>query len=160
MTKYRGADGWIHDDGVTRRYHNRDDTKPEKAAEKAAERAADDTKPERPKLTTCPNCPFSIKWRREEGYCDHCGWGKTQGDWDNWKPPVTAGGGGGDGALACCGMVGVAIIACLVGMGMGYGIGGWGGLLVGLGLGITVPVAFIFVMLASTSKKEPPNASA
>jgi len=152
MKQYRGADGWINEDGKEpRRFKSREDTKPKPKANKP-----EPTKPAkavRPNLDRCPNCTFGVSWKRVEGYCGHCGWGKKSSDWDDWDPPITAGASG-DGALACCGMVGASIIACLVGMGMGYGVGGWAGLLIGLGLGALLPVGLLFLMHSATSKKE------
>lgn len=129
MKEYRGADGWVNDDGVTWRYQSREDTKPRESA----------SKPKRPKLTSCPNCLFSVRWRREEGHCDHCNWGKKQSDWDSWEPPVTSGDGR-DSMLACCGLAGASVVLGLVLMGMGYGFGGFGGMVTGLGLGVVIVV--------------------
>jgi len=145
MSKYRGSDGWLNDDGVTRRYHSQDKTKPR-------ETAADST-PKRPKLDRCPNCTFTIYWRVVEGYCKHCGWGKKDSDWAGWTPPVTSDGGVG---LACCGMVGVSAVLSLVLMGMGYGFGGFGGMIAGLGLGLAAPVGLIIAASMTGKKKENP----
>lgn len=109
--KYRGADGWVNDDGVgPRRYEHREDTKPRPKAKK-------------PKKGEADSDPTEL-------------------------------GDSADGTLACCGLFGLSVIACLVGMGMGYGAGGWGGLLVGLGIGAVLPVGLIFWMSWATRKKE------
>lgn len=128
VSKYRGSDGWLHDDGVDpQRYENVENVQPAQTEKK--------------KYSRCPNCDLSITWRREEGLCTHCGWGKIEDE-------------EGDKAFAmgCLVLVGLAIVCPLVGMGIGYGIGGFGGLVVGFGLGIAVPIAVLIVGINATRK--------
>jgi len=128
--KYRGSDGWLHDDTAgNRRYQNTENTQ----ANKPKDKPKTDHK-------KCPNCTFSVSWRIMEQHCDRCGWGKPESN--------------GEGALACCAFIGVALVVVLVSMGIGYGVGGFGGLIAGLGIGLSLPVGLIFLMSMSGSKKE------
>jgi hypothetical protein len=131
MGKYQGADGWVYDDGVTpRRYENREKVGPDSAPNQ-----------EKKKLTECPNCNSPVSWRREEGYCVYCGWGK--GLAESSSDSSTA------GVAGCLFLLGALAVCPLVGMGMGYGVGGVAGLLIGLGFGIAAPIALIIAIAAS-----------
>ena len=134
MGKYRGKNGWLHDDSVGKpqRY-----TESENVQEPAP-RSEEPPKPD--KLDTCPNCAFDVAWRREEQYCAACGWGKEK--------PIS-----GDNAGACWILIGLFTVCPLVSTGMGYAIGGVGGLMVGLGVGLAVPIG-LCIFAANYTKKE------
>ncbi|KKN47419.1 hypothetical protein LCGC14_0663320 [marine sediment metagenome] len=133
MGKYEGADGWLYDDSV--------DGPSRYQASENVQKPAPKKDPPR-KLNSCPNCSLGFSWRREEGYCTSCGWGKP-------KKPKSKDDGG-----ACCAFLATAIGIPLVSMGMGYGAGGFGGLLVGLGLGCAVPIVVLVLAAASPKKKK------
>lgn len=134
MGKYRGSDGWLHDDTVgPRRYHNRDITSGQPSKQPPKE---------------CPNCASTALWRRMEGVCRQCGWGKPE------STPMSD-----EGAAFCCGLLCVSSVLPLVAMGVGYGFGGFGGLLVGLGLsgGALMGVVMFCVVIAGSSKEKDPE---
>jgi len=145
MAKYRGADGWIYDDSVSgpRRYENKDVVEPEKQKKED---------PPVKKLNQCPNCRLTACWRREEGYCNNCGWGKEEGGIEPPTPPQKKKKQKSADAF-CCFLLGVFIVCPLVGAGMGYGFGGFGGLLVGVGLGVGIPFGLCALIAAGSTKK-------
>ena len=135
--KYRGEGGWLHDGSTEpRRYQNRDVTKGPRGQ----------SREEKKLLDKCPNCDFSVSWRRMEHYCDYCGWGKSK---DNSNGDNIDG----NTVLGCCGMIGATVILTLVGTGMGYGIGDLGGMFIGLGLGLALPVVAILVAFYDDGEK-------
>lgn len=85
---------------------------------------------------------MSVSWRRMEGICDRCGWGKPPS-----KPMTDA------DFAGCCGIIGAVTVLPLVGMGMGYGYGGLGGLFVGLGVAIGLILAFFMYCVTSVGSK-------
>ena len=136
MTHYRGSDGWIYDGGERpRRYPSREkiDKPPQRQRKKA-----------RPKklYSKCPNCGYSSSWRRMEGYCTHCKWGKPEGAKTSDEPPV-------EGCFTCLGILGGSAVLSLVLAGMGYAMLGAGGLIAGFGLGLVLPVGVMFAIGAS-----------
>lgn len=134
MGKYRGSDGWLHDDSIgSRRYHHRDSVS---------------GPPSREHPDKCPNCGFAVSWRRMEGICDRCDWGKPP-----TKPMSEA------ELAGCCGMVGVVIALPLLGTGMGYAFGGFGGLLAGLGIAVATIFAATagLVLLSRTGDSKAEN---
>lgn len=129
--KYRSADGWLHDDSTegTQRYKNKD-----KLQESEKEKLH----------TKCPNCDLTSSWRRLEGYCASCGWGKKEQSKDD---DAQIGG-------ACCAVLGMFTVCPLVGMGIGYAAWGFGGSLAGGGIGIAIPIGFIvFALVSATSSR-------
>ena len=143
--KYQGKDGWLHDqEGNTRRYHSRDFVDNPKAPRPPSMR---------PKLDNCPNCPHTVTWRKEQGYCGSCDWGKEQEDWDNYVAPRGSDGTN-DGVLGICGLIGASVALCFVGSGIGFAVGGAGGLIAGLGLGMAFPVAFIFWVVGGGTERK------
>jgi len=142
MAKYRGSDGWVHDDSVgnPQRYENKENIKEGVAKEQPPTKQLDPSKRPRHK---CPNCDLSATWRRLEGHCEACGWGKNQ------KKPSDSDSG------ACCAFLGVVIVIPLVAAGIGYGLMGGAGLLIGGGIGLSIPIGLI--VLALNSRPEKPS---
>jgi len=134
VAKYRGSDGWVHDDSVGKpqRYENK---------ENVEENVKEDAAKEQPMLTQCPNCALSVSWRRLEGHCEACGWGKKQ--------KKTSDGDSG----ACCAFLGMVVVLPLIGAGVGYALIGGAGLLLGGGIGISVPIGLVVLALNSSPKK-------
>lgn len=132
MSKYRGNDGWLHDDNVGKpqRYKNSEDTNPPKRTPKKF-------------LNKCPNCGLHVTWRRLEHRCTACNWGRK----DSKHTPTEA-------STGCCFFAGITIVLPLVGAGIGQGLAGFGGLLAGFGLGISVPIGIFFIGLLGLEKKE------
>ena len=135
MGKYQGKDGWLHDDSVdgTSRYKKSESTQKPKQPPKPKK-----------KHDRCPNCSMSHCWRREEGYCTSCGWGKTESakKEDN------------DGGIYCCFAAAALIILPLLGTGMGYGFGGFGGMIAGFAIGLAVPVVVMAYAVSTAPKKK------
>ena len=142
MGKYRGADGWLHDDSADKpkRYEHK---------ENLSESAAPQEKPA-PKLTRCPNCALGASWMRLEGYCRSCGWGKKEAKEEQAETTKLT-----DQEFgACCGWLTALMVLPLIGSGVGYANSGFGGLLVGVGIGIALPIAFLVWVGAIGSKKQ------
>lgn len=137
MAKYRGADGWLHDDSVEgpRRYENKENVKENAPAKKEPD-------PDVGPRSRCPNCDLSVSWRRLEGFCAACGWGKKE---SKSKDGETG---------ACCAFLGLITVCPLVGAGMGYAALGFGGLLAGGGLGLALPIGLVVWAATSVSAKK------
>jgi hypothetical protein len=136
MGKYRGADGWIHDDSVDkpRRYENKENLN-------ASPKKESNPDPNVGPRSKCPNCDLTHTWRKLEGYCTRCGWGKVE---STGVDSDTTGG--------CCAFAALCLICPLVAGGMGYAFMGFGGLLAGGGLGIAFPVSVLVYAVTSGAK--------
>lgn len=174
MAKYRGQDGWLHDDSVEgpRRYHNKEKVSGPQQKRKVRTKCPNcnaDTgwrrmearcalcgwreapptaqaDPNKGPRSKCPNCDLSVSWRRLEGYCRNCGWGRSKStDPDRDVKEI---------GYCCCGTLAFLILSPLIGAGMGYGVWGLGGLLVGTGIGLAIPIGVMVLALISASKTE------
>jgi len=136
--KYRGADGWLHDDGVSgpRHYEDRENVSTPHAAEKKT----------RPCRGSCPNCRMSATWRVLDGKCSNCNY-EEEGDLaypdDSGKTLV-----------ACCASIALALGGVFVGAGVGYWLGGGGGLVAGIGLALVAEVMVICALTFGSSRSK------
>ena len=137
--KYRGADGWVHAEGVSgpRRYKDSENITPPRA---------DHADGKRPLREHCPNCNSGVSWLRIEGKCKSCGF-IEEGD----VVEIPTSEDSGKTVVACCGSLGLAIGGVLVAAGMGYGFGGGGGMVAGIGLALVTEAVVICALTFGSS---------